>query len=140
MKNFRNIGGAPKKKKKKKKKKKMKIYLGILKKRQAQKVDFLDLTPFNPSYKYPIFGPLCGWKWTFWQIWGVPGYGPEKGVIGCELSWDHGVKVCVEKGGHMIQADDRAHQQTYGSAPPPGLNTIPISIILAKNDTHFVKI
>ena len=32
----------------------------------SQKVDFLDL----PPPLTPIFSPLCGWKWTFWQIWG----------------------------------------------------------------------
>ena len=39
-------------------------------------------SPPKPSYKNPIFGPLCSKKWTFCQIWGVhhtpapPGYGP----------------------------------------------------------------
>ena len=34
-----------------------------------KKVDFLNLTPPQPSYKIPIFGPLCDKKWTFCQIW-----------------------------------------------------------------------
>ena len=46
--------------------------------RDSKKVDLLDLKsglfePHSPlpSYKNPMFGQFCGWKWTFWHILGV---------------------------------------------------------------------
>ena len=33
----------------------------------THKWTFLNFTPL-PSYKNPIFGPLCGYKWTFWRF------------------------------------------------------------------------